>query len=195
MTDNVSHPSHYNAGKIEVIDAIEDWKLGFHLGNVVKYIARAAHKGAELEDLKKAKWYLERKIQQLEGGNARQPKERDSAKVASRAKSSRNRKRKAASMRKCSARAVRSRDTVADDRNEEPKAEKGAVLQKEEWIGADQPDEFKNPIEYRLWFEANICDLCRGSMKYNGKKCVRCKGKGAYRHVPEKRVHRWDDVA
>jgi hypothetical protein len=47
-------------------DAIEDWQLGFHLGNVVKYIARAQHKGSELEDLKKAAWYLSRYIKKLE---------------------------------------------------------------------------------------------------------------------------------
>ncbi len=58
----VNHPQHYNAGKIEVIDAIEDWKLGFHLGNVVKYVARAEHKNDALEDLKKARWYLDRYI-------------------------------------------------------------------------------------------------------------------------------------
>ena len=62
----VDHPKHYNAGKIEVIDAIEDWKLGFHLGNVVKYVARAEHKGKPLEDLKKAQWYLSRAIEKLE---------------------------------------------------------------------------------------------------------------------------------
>lgn len=64
--DNVNHPLHYNTGKIEVIDAIEDWQLGFHEGNVVKYVARAKHKRNELEDLKKAKWYLDRRIAQLE---------------------------------------------------------------------------------------------------------------------------------
>ena len=62
----VNHPSHYNAGKIEVIDAIEDWRLGFHEGNAVKYIARAKHKGKELEDLEKAAWYIGRLIKQLE---------------------------------------------------------------------------------------------------------------------------------
>lgn len=62
----VDHPAHYNAGKIEVIDAIEDWKLNFSLGNVVKYVARADHKGKPLEDLRKAKWYLEREIQHRE---------------------------------------------------------------------------------------------------------------------------------
>lgn len=62
----VFHPQHYNVGKIEVIDAIEDWELGFHLGNVVKYVARSGRKGSEVEDLKKAVWYLQRKISMLE---------------------------------------------------------------------------------------------------------------------------------
>jgi hypothetical protein len=66
MADAVNHPAHYTQGKIEVIDALEDWKLGFHEGNVVKYVARAKHKGRELEDLKKARWYLDRRIQQME---------------------------------------------------------------------------------------------------------------------------------
>jgi hypothetical protein len=61
--ERVNHPAHYNAGKIEVIDAIEDWKLGFHLGNAVKYIARADHKGQRQEDLQKALWYLKREIE------------------------------------------------------------------------------------------------------------------------------------
>ena len=64
--DKIDHPRHYNTGKFEVIDVIEDWKLGFHLGNTVKYIARAEHKGATLDDLKKARWYLDRFIKQLE---------------------------------------------------------------------------------------------------------------------------------
>jgi hypothetical protein len=59
---NVDHPAHYNTGKFEVIDVIEDWKLNFNLGNVVKYISRADHKGKALEDLKKAAWYLQREI-------------------------------------------------------------------------------------------------------------------------------------
>jgi hypothetical protein len=62
VSSSVQHPSHYNAGKFEVIDVIEDWKLGFSLGNAVKYIARADHKGKELEDLKKAAWYVLRRI-------------------------------------------------------------------------------------------------------------------------------------
>ena len=63
---NVDHPKHYNSGKIEVIDAIEDWMMGFCDGNVIKYVARHKHKGKPIEDLKKAKWYLERLIQQYE---------------------------------------------------------------------------------------------------------------------------------
>lgn len=62
-TDTVNHPPHYNTGKIEVIDFIEDQKLSYHLGNVVKYVCRADHKGSRLEDLKKALWYLNRAIE------------------------------------------------------------------------------------------------------------------------------------
>lgn len=62
MNDQVNNPKHYTDGKIEVIDFIEDKKLGFHLGNVVKYVARAGKKDPDkvLEDLKKAEWYLKR---------------------------------------------------------------------------------------------------------------------------------------
>jgi hypothetical protein len=60
--DLVNHPPHYTFGRIEVIDAIEDWNLDFHLAQVVKYVARARHKGNFVEDLKKARWYLDRKI-------------------------------------------------------------------------------------------------------------------------------------
>lgn len=66
--DNVNHPSHYAEGrKYEPIDVIEDWELDFCLGNAVKYISRAGRKSDELEDLKKARWYLDRKISNLEG--------------------------------------------------------------------------------------------------------------------------------
>lgn len=64
--DAVNHPSHYTQGKIEVIDYIEDKKLGYHLGNVVKYVSRAGHKNNALEDLKKARWYLDRMIKNME---------------------------------------------------------------------------------------------------------------------------------
>ena len=61
--EKVNHPNHYNTGRIEVIDAIEAWDLGFNLGNVVKYVARCDHKGTPLEDLRKAAWYLNREIE------------------------------------------------------------------------------------------------------------------------------------
>lgn len=60
--DIVNHPAHYNFGSIEVIDAIEDWKLPYFLGNVVKYVARCDHKGKPVEDLLKARFYLEREL-------------------------------------------------------------------------------------------------------------------------------------
>jgi len=63
--ESINHPAHYTVGAIEVIDAIEAWHLGFHAGNVVKYVARADHKGARLEDLKKARWYLDRLIARI----------------------------------------------------------------------------------------------------------------------------------
>jgi hypothetical protein len=62
QTDTISHPSHYVVGKMEVIDVIEDFGLGFHLGNVVKYVLRSGRKNDALEDLKKARWYLDRAI-------------------------------------------------------------------------------------------------------------------------------------
>ena len=62
----VNHPPHYNSGKIEVIDAIVDWELDFIEGNVVKYVTRAKHKGDEINDLKKARWYLDYLIKNLE---------------------------------------------------------------------------------------------------------------------------------
>jgi hypothetical protein len=52
--ENVNHPSHYNAGKIEVIDYIEDHNFNFNLGNAIKYISRCEHKGKKVEDLRKA---------------------------------------------------------------------------------------------------------------------------------------------
>ena len=64
--NNVNLPSLYNQGCIEVIDAIEDWGLNFSEGNVIKYVARHRHKGEPLEDLKKARWYLDRLIQAVE---------------------------------------------------------------------------------------------------------------------------------
>jgi len=71
--DTINHPKHYTFGTIEVIEVIEDWNLNFHLGNTVKYIARAEHKGRTVEDLKKARWYLDREIQRQEKRSNRKP--------------------------------------------------------------------------------------------------------------------------
>jgi len=64
--DPVEHPSHYCRGGIEVIDVIEAYELGWHLGNVIKYVLRAGHKDSMLEDLRKAQWILNRYIGQQE---------------------------------------------------------------------------------------------------------------------------------
>ena len=63
--DSVNHPAHYKVGGIETIDFIEAKKLNYNIGNVVKYITRADHKGNKLEDLRKAQWYLTREITML----------------------------------------------------------------------------------------------------------------------------------
>lgn len=70
MAEQVDHPSHYGGAEnpYEVIKVIEAWGLDqdFCLGNTVKYIARAGRKGAAIEDLKKARWYLDRAISNRE---------------------------------------------------------------------------------------------------------------------------------
>jgi len=60
--DPVNHPPHYKAGGVETIDFIEAKDLNYRLGNVVKYVTRAEKKGNPIEDLKKARWYLDREI-------------------------------------------------------------------------------------------------------------------------------------
>lgn len=65
-SEAVTHPSHYNYGNIEVIDVIEDaltdeMVMGFYIGNVIKYVLRYRHKNG-VEDLRKARWYLNRAI-------------------------------------------------------------------------------------------------------------------------------------
>jgi len=67
VTDSVNHPSHYNTGKIEVIEFIEDQRLDYYLGNTVKYLCRAGRKdpAKEIEDLEKGAWHLKRKIEFL----------------------------------------------------------------------------------------------------------------------------------
>lgn len=65
MKNKVDHPAHYNQGNYEVIDVICDWGLDFIEGNVIKYVARSRHKENRLEDLQKAKWYLNYLIDSL----------------------------------------------------------------------------------------------------------------------------------
>ena len=75
MTTNssVEHPAHYNMGGVEVIDAITAWGFGkgFNRGNAIKYIARAGRKdpAKEIEDLKKARFYIDAEIERLERQN------------------------------------------------------------------------------------------------------------------------------
>lgn len=69
MNDPVNRPPHYTYSVVEPIDAIEAWRLGYHLGNVVKYVCRAEHKGDRLEDPRKAQFYLDREIENLEKEN------------------------------------------------------------------------------------------------------------------------------
>lgn len=72
--DEVQNPQHYTDSRIEVIDYIEDKNLGFCLGNVIKYVSRAGKKHSaaktdkekEIQDLKKAQWYLDRRIKEVE---------------------------------------------------------------------------------------------------------------------------------
>jgi hypothetical protein len=70
MPETVDHPPHYGGADnpYECIRVIEAWGLGFCLGNAVKYIARAGKKGDAVEDLRKARWYIDREIQRLTGG-------------------------------------------------------------------------------------------------------------------------------
>ena len=62
LADQVNHPDHYTVGGIETIDFIEAKGLDYNLGNVVKYITRAEHKGDKVKDLQKAQWYLRRAL-------------------------------------------------------------------------------------------------------------------------------------
>lgn len=67
-TERVDHPAHYGGegDPFEAIKVIEAWGLGFHLGNVLKYIKRAEVHGNKLESLKKAQWYLNRYIERMQ---------------------------------------------------------------------------------------------------------------------------------
>lgn len=67
-SDPVNSPAHYTHSAIEPIQVVEAWRLGFCLGNTVKYVCRAGRKpGSDtIEDLRKAAWYLRREISRLE---------------------------------------------------------------------------------------------------------------------------------
>lgn len=66
VMDDVEHPAHYIREGLEVIDIIEAFKLNYQLGNVVKYVLRHQEKGNPLKDLKKARWYINREIENME---------------------------------------------------------------------------------------------------------------------------------
>ena len=70
MEEQVNHPSHYVKG-IEPIEVIESWDLNFSLGNAIKYILRSPYKGKQIEDLEKARWYIDREINRLKDERAR----------------------------------------------------------------------------------------------------------------------------
>jgi len=66
MSDDAINPKHYKDTEVEPIKAIEAWGLNFSLGNVIKYIARCGKKDDEIQELKKARWYLDREIARRE---------------------------------------------------------------------------------------------------------------------------------
>jgi hypothetical protein len=65
ISDDISHPSHYCYSKYEPKDVIREWGLNFNLGSAVKYIARAGRKDDIIQDLSKAKQFLEFEIEAL----------------------------------------------------------------------------------------------------------------------------------
>lgn len=67
--DMVNEPPHYKIGGIDSLDFIIAKKLNYCLGNVVKYLTRAGHKGDLLEDLEKAEYYLKRAIKEQKNGD------------------------------------------------------------------------------------------------------------------------------
>lgn len=75
MNDNVNHPAHYTMGKVECIDGIESalGKTGFLFhcrGTAIAYLWRAGHKGDIVEDLQKARWYIDKMIETMQGDDA-----------------------------------------------------------------------------------------------------------------------------
>ena len=65
VSDPVNHPAHYKTGGIETIDFIEAKGLNYNMGNAIKYISRADHKGNKKQDLEKAVWYLNRELSRV----------------------------------------------------------------------------------------------------------------------------------
>lgn len=75
--EKINHPAHYIRGGLECIVAIEAWDLDYHLGHAVKYIMRAGHKEAEdpVNDLMKASWFVNRRIQLIKSRRLRKRKQ------------------------------------------------------------------------------------------------------------------------
>ena len=76
MSDNVNHPTHYNINwkgeqAIETFEYIKSWRMEYAEGNVIKYVSRHKYKGKAFQDLKKARWYLDRMIEDLEKNASR----------------------------------------------------------------------------------------------------------------------------
>ena len=71
MKEQVNHPLHYGGEENphEAIKVIEAYNLNFCIGNVIKYVLRAGKKGSKIQDLKKARWYLDREIEKLKNEN------------------------------------------------------------------------------------------------------------------------------
>ena len=78
--EKINHPEHYGGKEnlYEAIKVIEAWQLGYCLGNVIKYICRAGKKDntTEKEDLKKAKWFLKRRISEISETKIKQKKQK-----------------------------------------------------------------------------------------------------------------------
>jgi hypothetical protein len=74
MNEQINHPKHYNINwkgeqAIETFDYINSWRMGYAQGNIIKYVSRYKYKGKDLQDLKKARWYLEKLINEVENEN------------------------------------------------------------------------------------------------------------------------------
>ena len=71
IEDKVNHPAHYNYNwkgekAVETYEYIESWRMNYTQGNIIKYVSRYPYKGKPLEDLRKARWYLNKLINELE---------------------------------------------------------------------------------------------------------------------------------